>query len=141
MKYFVTFIDDYSRCFALFFLKHKSKVLEKFKEFEALATNLCDEKIRTLRTDNGGEYLSAEFEAYLKSKGIRHELSVPYSPEQNGVAERMNGTLVESARSVITHAGLSIVTGQRQLQQLHMSEIVHLRMLSKNIRHPRAVVW
>ena len=105
-KYFVTFIDDYSRCCAVYFLRHKSEVLDKFKEFEAVTTNECDQRIGILRTDNGGEYLSAEFEAYLKSKGIRHQLTVPYSPEQNGVAERMNRTLIESARSMIAHAGL-----------------------------------
>ena len=93
-KYFATFIDDYSRCCNVYFLKHKSEVSEKFKEFE------------TLRTDNGGEYLSGEFKEYLKSRGIRYELTVPYSPQQNGVAERMNRTLMESARAMIAHAGL-----------------------------------
>ena len=105
-KYFVTFIDDYSRCCEVYFLSHKSEVLEKFKEYEAITTNDCGQRIETLRTDNGGEYLSTEFKAYLKSKGIRHELTVPHSPEQNGVAERMNRTLMESARSMIAHAGL-----------------------------------
>jgi len=106
-KYFVTFIDDYTRCCSVYFLRHKYEVLEKFKEFEALVTNESGLKIGTLRTDNGGEYLSGEFKEFLKSKGIRHQLSVPHSPEQNGVAERMNRTLVESARSMIAHAGLS----------------------------------
>ena len=105
-KYFVTFIDDYSRCCAVYFLRHKSEVLDKFKEFEAITTNECGHRIGMLRTDNGGEYVSAEFKTYLKSKGIRHQLSVPHSPEQNGVAERMNRTLIESARSMIAHAGL-----------------------------------
>ena len=105
-KYFVTFIDDYSRCCAVYFLRNKSEVPEKFKEFEAITTNECGQKIGTLRTDNGGEYLSREFKAYLRSKGIRHELTVAHSPEQNGVAERMNRTLVESARAMIAHAGL-----------------------------------
>ena len=105
-RYFVTFIDDFSRCCAVYFLRHKSEVLDKFKEFEAVTTNECGQRIGTLRTDNGGEYLSAEFEAYLKSKGIRHQLTVPGSPEQNGVAERMNRTIVEAARSMIAHAGL-----------------------------------
>ena len=86
--------------------KHKSEVLEKFKEFEASITNERDRRIGTLRTDNGGEYLSGEFKEYLKSRGIRHELTVPYSPQQNGVAERMNRTLMESARAMIAHAGL-----------------------------------
>ena len=105
-KYFVTFTDDYSRCCSVYFMKHKSEVLEKFKDFET--TTACSgERIRKLRTDNGGEYVSKEFEAYLKSKRIFHEVTVPHSPEQNGVAERMNRTLMESARSMLSHAGLS----------------------------------
>ena len=105
-KYFVTFIDDYSRCCAVYFLKSKSEVSEKFKQFEMRVSNDCSQKINSLRSDNGGEYLSQEFESYLKSKGIHHELTVPHSPEQNGVAERMNRTLMESARSMMAHAGL-----------------------------------
>ena len=69
-------------------------------------TNGNSTRIKTLRTDNGGEYTSTEFQNYLKEKGIRHELTVPESPQQNGVSERMNRTLVESARSIISHAGL-----------------------------------
>lgn len=106
-KYFVTFIDDFSRCCAVYLLKQKSEVFEKFKEFEAGATNECGLSIGTLRTDNGGEYLSKEFQDYLILKGIRHERTIPHTPEQNGVAERMNRTLQESARSMLTHAGLS----------------------------------
>ena len=106
-KYFVTFIDDYTRCCAVYFMKHKSEVLDKFKEFEVTTTNDAGRAIGTLRTDNGGEYLSSAFQNYLKEKGIRHEMTVPHSPQQNGVSERMNRTLVESARSMIAHAGLS----------------------------------
>ena len=79
-KYFVTFTDDHSRCCSVYFMKHKSEVLDKFEEFEA-ATTSSGQRIRKLRTDNGGEYVSNEFEAYLKSKGIFHELFVPHSPE------------------------------------------------------------
>ena len=64
-KYFVTFIDDYSRCAAVYFVRHKSEVLAKFKEFEAVTSNECGYSVGTLRTDNGGEYLSHEFKAYL----------------------------------------------------------------------------
>ncbi len=88
-------------------MKHKSEVLEKFKEWEAAVTNQADCKIKTLRTDNGGEYTSTEFEDFLKEKGIRHETTVPHSPQQNGVAEHMNRTLQEAALSMILHAGLS----------------------------------
>ena len=89
-RYFVTFIDDYSRCCKVYFLKHKSEVFEKYKEFDVKVTNQCGYNIGTLRTDNGGEYLSKEFQAHLTSKGIRHELTIPHTPQQNGVAERMN---------------------------------------------------
>ena len=105
-KYFLTFIDDYTRCCSVYFMKHKSEVFDKFKEFEAVTTNDNGKKIGTLQTDNGGEYMSTEFHDYLKEKGIRHELTVPDSPQQNGVAERMNQTLIESARLMIRHAGL-----------------------------------
>ena len=72
-KYFVTFIDDYSRCVTVYPMKQKSEVLSKFKEWEAAVTNETDCKIKTLRTDNGGEYTSTEFEDFLRDKGIRHE--------------------------------------------------------------------
>ena len=88
-------------------MKHKSEVFDKFIESEAAVTNDVGKAIGTLRTDNGGEYLATELETYLKEKGIRHELTVPHSPQQNGVAERMNRTSVESARSMIAHAALS----------------------------------
>ena len=106
-KYFVTFIDDYSRCVTVYPMKYKSEVLEKFKEWEAAVTNQAECKIKTLRTDNGGEYTSTEFQDFLKEKGILHVTTVPHSPQQNGVAERMNRTLQEAALSMILHAGLS----------------------------------
>ena len=106
-RYFVTFIDDYSRYVSTYCIHSEDQVFEKFREFEALVTNETDLKIKTLRTDGGGEYTSAKFKNFLKQKRIRHEICAAYSPQQNGVAERMNRTLVETARSMILHAGLS----------------------------------
>ena len=106
-RYFVTFIDDFSRYTAVYFMKRKSEVLNKFKEFEAKTTNWAGCRIKTLRTDGGGEYTSDEFQRYLKMKGISHDMSMPYSPQQNAVAERMNRTLVEAARAMLVHSGLS----------------------------------
>ena len=105
-KYFVTFIDDYSRCCKVYFMKQKNEVLCKFKEFEKIFTNECGLNVSRLRTDNGGEYTSKEFQEYLKAQGIHHEMTVPHSPQQNGVAERKNRTLVEAARSMLSHAKL-----------------------------------
>ena len=105
-RYFVTFTDDYSRFSYIYFLKHKSEVFEKFKEFHAVVTNFTDKRIKTLRTDNGGEYKSFVFEEYLKKNGIRHEVSTPHTPQQNGVSERLNRSLQEIAISQILHADL-----------------------------------
>lgn len=77
-----------------------------FKKFEKMVTNVTGNRITVLRTDRGGEYMSDEFKKYLQNLGIKHELTVANSPQQNGVAERMNRTLVESARAMIYHAGL-----------------------------------
>ena len=64
-------------------------------------------KIKALRADRGGEYMSEEFKSYLKECGIKSELTAAYYPQQNGMSERLNRTLVEAARSMLSHADLS----------------------------------
>jgi hypothetical protein len=100
-KYFITFIDDKSRKTFVYFLKTKDEALARFKEFKALAENQTGKRIKTLRSDNGGEFISKTFNQYLISCGIQRQTTAPYSPEQNGVAERANRTIVEHARSMI----------------------------------------
>ena len=90
-RYLATFIDDYSRYTFTYLLEKKSEVLQKFKEFVALASNNFGQKLCILRTDNGGEYVGKEMEEYLKEEGIEHKLTVSYTPQQNGVAERKIG--------------------------------------------------
>ena len=70
-----------------------------------MVTNMTEKKMKILRSDNGGEYTSKEFSNYLKEKGIQHQLSIPRTPQQNGVAERMNRTIQETARSMMYNAG------------------------------------
>lgn len=105
-KYFLTFIDDRSRRIFIYFMKSKDEVFDKFKEFQKLVERQTGKKIKILRSDNGGEYINAEFNKYLKESGIARQLSVPHSPQQNGVAERANRTLVEMARTMMLHAGV-----------------------------------
>lgn len=102
-KYFVIFIDDYTRCHKAAFLKQKSEVLNKFKEFKKTFLNECQQNIARLRRDNGGEYTNKEFQEYLKAQGIHHKMTVSPSPQQNGVAERKNRALVEAARSIVSN--------------------------------------
>jgi transposase InsO family protein len=92
--YYVSFIDDYSRKIWVYFLKSKDEVLGKFKELKALVENLSERKIKILRSDNGGEYTSKEFGNFCKYVEIKRELTTPYNPQQNGVAERNNRTIM-----------------------------------------------
>lgn len=105
-NYFVVFTDDFSRYTTLYPIKTKDEVLAKFDEFRRMAENLHNRKIKTLRSDNGGEYRSEKFDEYLISHGIQRQLSVPESPQQNGVSERMNQTLVNAARCLLIESGL-----------------------------------
>ena len=101
-EYFVTFIDDRSRYVWAYVLKHKSEVFKKFTEWKAMVERSSGMKLKKLRTDNGGEYTSNELEEYLRKNGGKHETSVPKNPQQNGVAERLNRTLIESVRSMLS---------------------------------------
>ena len=90
----------------MYILKRKSEVFEKFQKWKALVENASGRKLKVLRTDGGGEYTSTEFEEFLESAEKRHEQTVPKTLEQNGVAERMNRTLVDSVRSMLPDASL-----------------------------------
>ena len=69
---------------------------------------LSEEDVKVLRSDNGGEYTSNSFAKFCTEKGISHQFTVPYCPQQNGVAERMNRTIMEGARSMLYHAKLPL---------------------------------
>lgn len=105
-KYFVTFIDDCTRYTETTMLRNRSDALEAFKNYKQKAEKQTGQLIRKLRTDNGREYLSNAFKNFLKDEGITHELSIEYTPQQNGVAERKNRTLVEMARCIMLQGNL-----------------------------------
>ena len=105
-EYFLTFTDDKTRYSWVYPLKTKDQVFDQFLEWKAFVETSSGRVLRALRSDNGGEYTAKRLENYLKSKGIRHESTIPKTPEQNGVAERLNRTLVESSRSMLLDAKL-----------------------------------
>jgi hypothetical protein len=83
------------------------EVFNKIKEFKALIKNLSERKIKILRSDNGGEYTLKEFVSFCRDVGIKRELTTPYNPQQNGVAERKNRTMLERSRSSYVLMGRS----------------------------------
>ncbi|CAH9105075.1 unnamed protein product [Cuscuta epithymum] len=105
-RYFLTFIDDASRKVWVYFLITKDQVFECFKTFHVLVERETGKKLKCLRSDNGGEYTSKAFDAYCREYGIRHEKTVPRTPQHNGVAERMNRTIMERVRSMLNMAKL-----------------------------------
>ena len=105
-EYFLTFVDDKTRYVWVYFLKYKDEAFQRFVEWKALVEKSSGHQVKVLRTDNGGEYTSTQFEDFLKAEGIRRERTVPKTPQQNGVAERLNRTLVETTRSMLIDAKL-----------------------------------
>jgi len=87
-------------------LRNRSDALAAFKNYKQKAEKQTGQQIRKLRTDNGKEYLSNDFKEFLKNEGIIHQLSVEYTPQQNGVAECKNRTLVEMAKCLILQGNL-----------------------------------
>ncbi|SGZ28499.1 BQ5605_C027g10355 [Microbotryum silenes-dioicae] len=114
-RYVVTFIDNYSRKMWVKALKNKSQVFETFKSWHAMIERSTGLQLRTLRTDNGGEYTSKAFINYCSTHGITRQLTIPYTPEQNGRAERLNRTIVEGTITLLQQSGLPMKLWQEAL--------------------------
>ena len=121
-SYFITFIDDFSRYVWVHIIKRKSDALEKFKSFLALIENQTDRQLKRFRSDNGGEYFSGEFDVFCEQRGIFREPTNPYTPQQNGVAERLNRTIMDNVRALLYHGHLPL-----SLWGEAVSTIVYLR--------------
>ena len=107
-EYFVTFIDDYSRYSYVYLMHKKSETFGKFKEFMEEAGKQLGKSLKTLRSDRGGEYLDTEFKDNLLKHGILSQLTTPGTPQQNGVVERRNRTLLDMVRSMMSYSSLPI---------------------------------
>ncbi|XP_059294564.1 uncharacterized protein LOC132047552 [Lycium ferocissimum] len=114
-KYFITFIDAYLRYMYLYMLHNKSEVLEAFKVFKAEVEKQCGKQIKIVRTDRGGEYYGrytehgqaqGPFAKFLQENGIFAQHTMPGSPDQNGVAERRNRTLLDMVHSMLSSSKL-----------------------------------
>jgi len=103
--YFVTFIEDHSRKLWAYSLKTKNEVLEKFKQFQVMVERQTGKKLKCIRLNNGDKY-RGPFHEYCKQQDIRHEKTPPKTPQLNGLAERMNRTIIERVRCMLNEAKL-----------------------------------
>ena len=106
-RYFVVFFDEFSKKLWVYFMVRKSEMSAKFMEWKAMVELQSGKVLREFQSDNGGEYISSDFKTYLKSCGILHRTSTPYTPQQNGKAERSIRTVLERALSMLRAANLS----------------------------------
>jgi hypothetical protein len=105
-KYYITFIDDFSRYGYIYLMRHKLESFEMLKEFQNEVQNQLAKKIKFLWSDGGDEYLSLEFNSHLKRCGIVPKLTLPGMPQWNGVSKQRNRTLLDMVRSMMSQTDL-----------------------------------
>ena len=105
-QYYMKITDGCTSYRYLYLLRHKNEAFPRFKEFATLVENFHSRSIKKLVSDGGGEYVNREFSQWLVSKGIAHQVTAPYTPQQTGISERGNGITVERARCLLTTAGM-----------------------------------
>ncbi|KAL0354512.1 UNVERIFIED_CONTAM: Retrovirus-related Pol polyprotein from transposon TNT 1-94 [Sesamum radiatum] len=105
-RYYISFVDDYSRYTKIYLLRNKDEATEMFLKYKCEVENQLDKKIKRLRTDRGGEYCTNFLKDFCEKNGIIHETSAPYTPQQNGIAERKNRTLKEMMNAMLLSSGM-----------------------------------
>ncbi|KAJ0821780.1 putative RNA-directed DNA polymerase [Helianthus annuus] len=107
-KYFLTVVDDYSRAVWCYLLKSKMEVFENIENFYQLVLTQFKKKVKIFRSDNGTEFVNNKMDVFCKTKGILHQTSCAYTPQQNGVAERKHRHLLNLARSLLFQSGVPL---------------------------------
>ncbi|KAI5333630.1 hypothetical protein L3X38_023762 [Prunus dulcis] len=105
-KYFMLLIDDCTRMIWVYFLRYKSDALNCFRKFKSMVELQSGFKVQCVRSDKGGEFTSCEFNKLCEEAGIQRQFSMAYTPQQNGVVERKNRTVVEMAKAMLQEKDL-----------------------------------
>jgi transposase InsO family protein len=113
-SYFLLVVDDHNRYMWVEMLKTKDQALDCFKKIKLRAEVESGGKLKALRTDKGGEFTSNMFLFFCSEGGIKHYTTTPYSPQQNGVVERINQTVVEMASCMLKSMQVPSFFGEKQ---------------------------
>jgi len=105
-KYYVSFVDDFSKFTWIYLIKYKSEVFQKFHEFQTMVERQFDRKILTMQTDWGGEY--QRLHSFFDKAGIIHHVSCPHAHQQNGIVERKHRHIVEVGLSLLAYASMPL---------------------------------
>ena len=129
-KFYMTFIDDYSRFTRVYLLRNKDEAFDMFLSYKAKVENQLDRKIKRIRSDRGGEYITLNY--YCENEGIIHEVTPPYSLESNGVAKRKNRTLKDMMNSLLVSAlAPNNLWGEAILFARHLQNRISYKKTSK----------
>ena len=107
-KFFILFVDDYSRMMIVMYLREKSKVFEKFKWYLSRVKKETSKRLKCLRLERGGEFISNEFNNFCIERGIKRQVLAPRTPEQSGIAKRRNRSIMDYARTLMIEKNISI---------------------------------
>lgn len=134
-RYFMLLVDDYSKVMWVYLLKSKDEAFQTFKNFRKLVENETGEKLKTFRTDRGGEFLSNQFTMYCKETGLHRHYTSPYSPQQNGVVERRNRTVLEMVRcNLKTMEMPNVLWGEAVSHSVYVLNRAHTKALKDTTR-------
>jgi transposase InsO family protein len=127
-NYFMLIIDDYSRITWVAFLKEKNEAFWKFKTFKALTENQTGKRLKEVRSDRGGQFMSSDFKELCDKHGIKREYTIPRTPQQNGVVERQNRTVEKMARSMMNEKNIGQTYWVEGIHTIvHVHNKAHLR--------------
>jgi transposase InsO family protein len=112
-KYGLVIVDDFSRFTWVFFLQDKSEAKGVVKKFIRRVQNEFELKVKNIRSDNGSEFRNTQVEEFLDEEGIKHELSAPYTPQQNGIVERKNRTFLKRQEQCLINTRLQTHFGRK----------------------------
>lgn len=130
-KYFFLLVDDFSRMMWIYMLKSKDEALSAFKSFRTLVEKGAEKRIKVFRTDRGGEFVSKDFTTYCEEAGIERHFTAPYTPQQNGVVERRNRTVVAMIRSFLKEMNMpSSFWGEAARHSVYVLNRLSTRALS-----------
>ncbi|CAI7816978.1 unnamed protein product [Closterium sp. NIES-54] len=134
-RYFLVLKDRKTQYVWAYPLAKKSDALAAFQKWLPMAERQCKTTVKALRTDRGGEFLGHDFTLFLDEKGIIHDLTCPYTPEQNGMAEREMRSIVEAVRTILLHMGV-----QHHWWHLALSQAVWVRNRVEHASLPSGVM-
>ena len=107
-NFFILFVDDYSRMMTVMYLREKSESFEKFKWYLARVEKEIGKRLKCLRSDRGGEFISNKFNNFCIKRGIKRQVSAPGTPEQNRIVERRNRFIMDFARLLMIEKNIVI---------------------------------